>query len=301
MVVLFNRTQVVGASSMHSGLFYSTNDGATWEHTGWNNVRAFGMAADGDQLWLAAGNGIHRSTNEGASWKVVTDWRITEALHIAVDTNHHMLYSATAHGVWCSTDGGESWSQHNSGLKSTFTDPILFDASRNQVLTATEEALYCSTDHGTHWQRSEDSVTCGTAILDLQQATSDPNVIFASSEDRGVLRSRDGGMHWTLASNGLLRTAYYALAIDPLDARTVFATGLNSGIWKTTNAGAQWNEVGGDSLSRKNFHGLAISRMTPGLVFAGEYNGGVWRSQDFGSSWTKIGLDSSQVWQMVVR
>src|SRR5579872_2795287 len=42
-VVLFNRSAVVGASSTESGVFYSTNSGATWGHMGWENIRAFNV------------------------------------------------------------------------------------------------------------------------------------------------------------------------------------------------------------------------------------------------------------------
>jgi hypothetical protein len=90
----------VGSDNQLSGLF--AYDGQTWMHRGWPNIRAFGLAlhADNNQmLYLAAGNGVLRSSDGGNSWRVLTDWRITEVLDVVIDPlNANHLIAATAHG-----------------------------------------------------------------------------------------------------------------------------------------------------------------------------------------------------------
>lgn len=300
VVVLFNRDAVVGASSMRSGIFASTDHGDTWQHTGWNNVRAFGMAVDGDDLYLAAGNGIHRSTNNGATWKLVTDWRITEALRVAVAADHRTIVTATAHGVWRSTDRGETWQERNEGLHSTFTSALLIDTVGGMSYVGGDEGLYAWKLRDQRWYRSPDSCIGATAVLALTQHPQRRAELYAATETRGIARSADAGAHWSAASRGLPHTAYYAIAVAGDGAGTLYTAGLASGVWRSTDDGDTWNEVAHETLGGKSFHGLAVSAADPRIVYAGEYNGGVWRSTDEGATWQHVGLPGSQVWEMRV-
>jgi photosystem II stability/assembly factor-like uncharacterized protein len=80
---------VVGSSTLHSGLYRSTDEGRSWAHLGPQNLKAFSMDAvdslHGRVLYIAAGNGVHRSIDSGRTWKILTDWRITEVLSISVN------------------------------------------------------------------------------------------------------------------------------------------------------------------------------------------------------------------------
>jgi photosystem II stability/assembly factor-like uncharacterized protein len=306
VVVLFNRNVVVGASSMRSGLFYSSDNGDSWEHTGWNNVRAFGAAIDanfnGDRMWIAAGNGIHRTTDGGKFWKIVTDWHITEAMRVAIDpANDSTIYTATAYGIFKSTDNGNSWVEKNNGLRSTYTSSLLVDRKNPQhLLTGTEEAPYISDDGGEHWRRYASDSTMNKAVLDIEQSVSEPDVLMLTTEKDGIWRSTDDGNYWAKTANGLPNAPWYSVAIDPMNASTAYAAGFKTGVWKTTDDGAHWTDVSGE-LAKKSFHALAVSKEHPNEVFAGEYDGGVWRSQDGGATWKFIGLDGSQVWQILVQ
>ena len=120
-VVLGNQNHVVGSSTLESGLFVSHDQGESWEQLGPRNLKAYDMDAviseRGRVLYIAAGNGVHRSLDSGKTWKILTDWRITEVLDIAVDQeNPGYLYAATAFGLWQSVDSGESWKRAGDSL-----------------------------------------------------------------------------------------------------------------------------------------------------------------------------------------
>ena len=69
------------------GLFVSTDAGRTWEHRGWREyIRMFYTEAGPDGvLWSACGNGVLRSKDDGATWRVTTGSDVTEVLRLSVD------------------------------------------------------------------------------------------------------------------------------------------------------------------------------------------------------------------------
>ena len=70
-VVLGNQKFVVGSSTLRSGLFASNDLGLTWRHLGPENLKAFSFDAvdnqQGRTMYIAAGNGVHRSVDSGRS------------------------------------------------------------------------------------------------------------------------------------------------------------------------------------------------------------------------------------------
>src|SRR5512136_2180739 len=81
--VVTTKLFVVGAANPETGLFYQKPlDDTTWHHTGPNNIRAFGVQTDvaprGQVMYIASGNGLHKTTNGGKHWRITTGWEITE-------------------------------------------------------------------------------------------------------------------------------------------------------------------------------------------------------------------------------
>ncbi|MFI5201024.1 MAG: WD40/YVTN/BNR-like repeat-containing protein [Candidatus Kapaibacterium sp.] len=104
----------MGGSSNGSGLYQSDDTGKTWKHLGWDNIKCYSMdeveSSNGRILFEATGLGILRSTDYGAHWKQLTDWRISEAMDVAVNQKYpDEIYIATAHGAWQTSDGGNKW------------------------------------------------------------------------------------------------------------------------------------------------------------------------------------------------
>jgi len=87
-----------------------------------------------------------------------------------------------------------------------------------------------------------------------------------------------------------------ALAIDPSRPNIVYAGG-DSGLFKTTNSGASWEEV----KSGETIYALAIDPATPSTIYAGGC-AGVFKSTDDGASWTLInaGLTTTDVRSLTV-
>ena len=79
-----------------------------------------------------------------------------------------------------------------------------------------------------------------------------------------------------------------------LDSQTMLAAGDSTGLWRSTNNGGSWEEVG--SFGASYIKALAIS--SDGTVMAiAVYGGQIWTSEDSGTSWTA--RDSSRNWTSI--
>ncbi len=108
------------------------------------------------------------------------------------------------------------------------------------------------------------------------------------TSDTGVLKTTDGGAHWTIASGTLgANTSVFDLAINPATPSTLLASGFNntSGIWRTTDGGATWSQVS------QNGGYLAFAPLMPSVVYSTvslTAPVGVLKSTDSGATWTRV-------------
>jgi photosystem II stability/assembly factor-like uncharacterized protein len=119
--VLSTKLFVVGAANPETGLYYKKTGDTTWHHAGAKNIRAFGLAvhtpSKGSFICIASGNGVHRSTDGGATWKITTGWEITEVLSVVIDkSDPTFILCATPYGVYRTLDAGMTWKECNNGI-----------------------------------------------------------------------------------------------------------------------------------------------------------------------------------------
>jgi hypothetical protein len=130
------------------------------------------------------------------------------------------------------------------------------------------------------------------------------STMYAGAADGGVWKTVDGGSTWVPLNDLLPNLSVSTLAIDPSSHNTLYAgTGegffnldavRGAGIFKTTNAGADWTTIGGTGSS-SDFHYVndtVVSRGNAQHVYAAT-GAGVMRSLDGGGSWTKVVTTSS--------
>src|SRR5512137_990315 len=80
--VVATKLFVVGAANPRTGLHFQKASGDTgWRQMGPKTVRAFHTSffgpAGGRVIYIGAGNGVHKSSDGGATWRVTTGWEIT--------------------------------------------------------------------------------------------------------------------------------------------------------------------------------------------------------------------------------
>jgi len=85
----------------------------------------------------------------------------------------------------------------------------------------------------------------------------------------------------------------YTLAIDPSTPSTLYAGTTRGGVFKSTDSGASWTNVG-LTLWATTVYALAIGPSTPSTIYAGT-NGGVFQSTNGGGGWTNVGFADQHV------
>ena len=100
------------------------------------------------------------------------------------------------------------------------------------------------------------------------------------------LFAQEGIDIWTTTTTSIGRV--YGMVIDPTNQGTMYAVGLDQGVWKTTNSGANWTQIN-NGLLNIGVQAIAISPSNSQILYAGTTYGtneGVYKTTNGGSSWT---------------
>jgi photosystem II stability/assembly factor-like uncharacterized protein len=191
-------------------------------------------------------------------------------------------------------------------------DPL--DPDRMFAGTYLGDGLYRSADGGASWRPvltgQEDGELEGeatfrnTVVWSVEMAPSDPAVIWAV-HNYWAEKSTDGGYSWQHFSNREIQGSDFrycrSVAIDPNDPDTVFVgaggpsdSNNNGTVYKTTDAGKKWTQVGPGSLNEFDYSVIDIethpsdSRILWAMTFNDDidgYWGTLYLSTDGGSTW----------------
>lgn len=179
-------------------------------------------------------------------------------------TNGNLIYCASLDsGVYKSTDGGASWAAVNTGLTYNHVQAIAISQSNNNI-------VYCGTDQ-------------------------------LGGANSGMYKTTDGGASWTYISTGILESSkgIQAIAVHPTNPdiawMAVFDGLVNSttGLYKTTDGGANWFPSNTGIGTVKNILSIAVNPVNPNTLFCGTsfsvvapaLMSRIYRSTDGGATW----------------
>jgi photosystem II stability/assembly factor-like uncharacterized protein len=246
-----------------------------------------------------------------------------------VPGNKNLFYAgAVGGGVWKSVDNGVEWKNITDGkllgpsssigaIAVAPSDPkILYVGTgeadiRNDVIPG--DGVFKSNDAGETWQSVglRDARSISAIVVDPK----DPNVVyiasmghvFAPDPNRGIFKTTDGGRSWNKILFVDNNTGAIDLALDPNHPELMYATmweatrkpwalssgGPGSGIYKTTDGGANWTNIThnpGLPQGVLGRIGVSIALSKPDTVYAiiQAKEGGVFRSDDAGATWQRV-------------
>ncbi len=261
-------------------------------------------------------------------WRCIGPYRGGRVVAVAGDPYEANVFyfGACSGGVWKSTDGGVYWGNVSDGFFGTSSVGAIAvaESDSNIVYAGTGEAcirgnlshgdgVYKSTDAGETWTHVGLKDTRHIARVRIHP--DNPNIVyvaalghaFGANSERGVFRSKDGGVTWEKILFRSENAGAIDISLDSNNPRIIYASiwevirspwslssgGTDSGLYKSTDGGDTWTELTnkpGMPLGLKGRIGVAVSPARPGRVWAiiESGNGGLFRTDDGGDTWNNV-------------
>ena len=222
------------------GLYMSADNGQSWTRHMFGSpaVYVWTVAVDPSTLAIYAGTkgeGLWRSTDDGASFMRIDGKSMNQARSIAFDPEvpGKLLVGANS-GVWRSLDGGATFTK----VAAAFTLNVTFDPTRPGVVYAETQTagILKSTDGGATFAAINSGLTMLRMSRSAPVQVDRDGTLYASTEGAGVFKSNDGGSTWRAINDGLSELTVFGLTLDPNQPGVLYATGAR-GVFKTTSGG----------------------------------------------------------------
>ncbi|HNP17051.1 MAG TPA: hypothetical protein PKL31_01350 [Fulvivirga sp.] len=245
-------------------------------------------------------------------------------------TNNKIIYVGTAGGgVWKSNDGGSSFNpifdEHAQSIGVVAVDPTDPDKTiwvgtgeiwtRNSVSIG--DGLYKSTDGGVNWDKIGFDKSERISSIEINPNNGNEvyvgvlGALWSDSDERGVYKTIDGGKTWSKILYSDAKTGCTDLVMDPKDPNILYASmwefrrtawsfssgGLNSALYKSTDAGKTWNKIhNGFPKGKLGRIGFALAPSNSNILYSvieSEENKdkGLYRSDDGGKNWKHLNND----------
>jgi len=251
----------------------------------------------------------------------------------AVPHNPAVMYVAgSTGGIFKTTNNGVTWEPIFDDAGPTLSigdmaiapsDPLVLwvgtgEANGEQQAGSLGDGVYRSLDGGVTWENM--GLRDTRFVHRIAIHPKNPDVVYVAApghrwgpnEERGLYRTRDGGLTWekilyinentgvvevAMENNG--RVLYAAAYQRRRHAWGNLTGGPDSGIYRSFDGGDTWEKLGGglpEGILGKI--AIAIAPSSPNVVYAaiGDRDGGLFRSDDRGETWEKVNDIRTSYW-----
>ena len=299
---------VMFAGGAGSGLFISTDGGATWSERNSGLGGAYASLTihpfDSTALFAEVGNNIYRSANGGQGWNLLT----SRGSGLAFDADKKTMY-ILADAILKSEDEGGNW----EAMATTNQDISSFVANPQQsdmLIAVHDSGFSLSYDGGKTWDETnnvvwaaETSKIIGTIFtLLFPDKAGNQFYILINSETIGMILHLDGstGVQQVCKLPNNL-TTINLLAIDPRNSSWLIISSPGNGL-VTSRDGCQSWLPSNTGLGSLFVNTVVIDPNHPDTLYAGT-DGGAYVSYDNGQTWGQINdglLGATVVYSIVV-
>jgi photosystem II stability/assembly factor-like uncharacterized protein len=293
------------------GILKSTNGGNTWNLTEFYEY--FGEMMDANVIIVNpinpnivySGRNVGRfskSIDSGAHWreKINGFTSLGDIYAIAVNSfENGKILVGTMASIFKSRNGGESWSEENTGLNKTHIEDLAIDPQNPEMIYAGTHggSLYKSSNFGKSWSASNNGIW-GHSICKIAIHPVSTNILYVGDIFGQIYKSENKGLNWSMVftKNSGTYGAPASIIIDPKETDVVYA-GLrrygiagfshreSHGIIKSFDSGAKWKAFN-SGLTNLDVHTLAIDPSNTMRLYAGTAGGGVFKTVNGADTWT---------------
>ena len=243
-------------------------------------------------IYAATGAGVYKTTDGGKQWMLIApELQGAHTLLIDPTTPSTLFAGVGPRGVFRSTDGGSTWT--SIGVSYWWEPTLTIDPRTGALYTTIDEFGVLK------WDPNQEQ---WTGIFPVQWLPGDyawiycvavqtPAIyvgVFYGTWDvaaTAVYSSFDGGMSWKSTELNIYPPTepvpVDAIALDPANPTTAYASVGIEGLFKSADGGATWSR--GDSIG--SVRNIIVDPHRPNTVYA-VGGTGVGKSDDGGISWT---------------
>jgi photosystem II stability/assembly factor-like uncharacterized protein len=313
------------SSSWGSGVYKSTDAGATWTHVGLENTasiaRVIAHPTDANVAYVAAvGNlwkasperGVFKTTDGGRTWtKVLYVDTLTGATDLVMDPRDpNVLYAATyqrlrsafgfngggpGSALYKTIDGGATWKKLENGIPSGDKGRIGLSISKSNPVVvvaliehATESGTYRTDDAGATWRRT--SRTNPRPMYyshPFIDPTTDMRIWILGTN---IAKSEDGGVTFegqpTSPTYDVgLKTDHHTMWIDPRDPKHIIIGG-DGGLNESFDLGMTYRRL--NDIPIGQFYHVAVDDRDPYWIYGGLQDNHSWTGPSATRHWLGI-------------
>jgi photosystem II stability/assembly factor-like uncharacterized protein len=296
------------------GLYVSQNASVSWtEITGLPITQFYTLEVDHLMPQRRYGGTQDNGTNRTLSGSL-NDWFEIfggDGFYVNVDpTNNNFVYAESQYGnLGRSTNGGAGFLGALNGISGSdrmnWSTPVVFDPTDPQVLYYGANRLYKSTNRAALWTAISADLSDGNpgsagvvygTITTVAAAATNPQVVYAGTDDANVWVTQNGGGNWTRIDAALPERWITRVAVDPNQAAIAYVTlsGFRDDdplahVFRTTDFGATWTPIS-SNLPEAPVNDLVIDTINPSTLYVAT-DVGVYVTADLGGSWATLGAD----------
>lgn len=280
-------------SNDFSGIYKSTNSGLTVSDVAVNSSPnmgsqqwydwAFTVNPNNANELYAGGVGFRKSTDGGVNWTNVGGIHVDHH-YCAFEGN--TLFVGSDGGIYKTTNGGNNWTFLNEGLAITQYYRISNAETNENIMLAGSQ------DNGTHLLNNGSwSHEFGGDGMDNAIDPNNSSNLFVSYQYGNFFRSTNSGSNFFSmirpSDTGINGAWVTPIKIDETNTDILY-TGYDR-IWKSTDDGVTWSDVGGGKLTAGNrlLRYIDIAKSNNQVIYTTDYTE-LWRSDNGGTSWTGV-------------
>lgn len=283
-----------------TGVWISKDSGDNWKKIQSTStpVNVDSLAIDprnNDVIYAGTWWRAFKTTDGGQNWKVINSGMIDDSDVFSVDIdprNPDNIYASACSGIYYSSNQGEKWAKiQGIPSQSRRTRDILQHPTvAGTVFAGTTEGLWITRDNGKSWALT---TSRELEVNSIAVDPVDPNKVYISTNNYGVMVSNDAGKNFALNNGNLSTRLTYSIVPDIERPNRMYSTTINTAtgggfVFISDDGGSTWiPSVKNLAVNRTMPFAILQDRKTPDTIYLGT-SIGIYHSLDRGLSWNQV-------------
>ena len=239
----------LGNGDVTSAVYYSDNDGVSWNATGSGLVGDIVQIVNkGSDLYACSRSGIFKSINNGVSWSTSLSTDITSLLV----SGSSILATHYSGGVVRSDNDGSSWQDKNTGLIGSYFGYLYQFGS--DIIAIRDNCIVKTSNLGDLWT----NITGDLPVTGLNRIAVAGSTLFVAQWPGGVWKSTNGGTNWTQVLTG----DYIGICYN---GTHLIVGGWFSTIYYSVDLGTTWTNI------TSNISDMRVTNITTSPTVNGQF------------------------------